>query len=175
MFQAPDVLWTIHCVSNDYSQLAGNTCEEDIRFRGGMVAGFSSGNTHIDFKVANSTFHDGSDFVSVIPFVGITLNTREHTQFHVFIGVSGSSFFSRAAGILTFTMPLAFYVTHLRASPFDAVSPTFLFCDTKVFHGKRRVFRAGRVTVLIVTDLFEGAFIAWIVGDKSFGKMEIME
>jgi glucose-1-phosphate thymidylyltransferase len=59
-------------------------------------------------------------------------------------------------------------IIHFRAAPFDAVSTSFFNCCTMVLHGKRWVIWAGRITVFIVTDFFQNAFISWIVRNQCF-------
>ena len=78
-FQASNVLWTIHCVCNDNRQLAGNTCEEHIRFCGGVISGLPSGDAHVDFEAVDGPFHDRSYLIGVISLFGIALDTGEHT------------------------------------------------------------------------------------------------
>lgn len=43
LFQAPDILRTVHAVSNNDSQLAGNSGEKNLRIRSDMVPGFPTG------------------------------------------------------------------------------------------------------------------------------------
>lgn len=62
----------------DDSQLAGNACQKDIGFGGGVIWSFSSSDAHIDFEMIDGTFYDSSYFISVMPFFRIALNTREH-------------------------------------------------------------------------------------------------
>ncbi len=162
-------------MGNNNCQLAGDTCKESISFCGGVVPGFSSGGTHINLKVVDGTFHSSPDPVSVSPFLGITLDTRKHAQLHVFVGVSGPSLFSCAAGMPTLAKPLPLLVPHFRAAPFDAVCASLFFSHAMVFHGQGRVIWAGRVTVFIIAYFFEGTFITRVIRDKCFGKMETIE
>ena len=160
---------------NNNGELAGNPGKEHISFRSGMVSAFSSGSAHIDFKMVDGTFHYGSDFVQFVPFFGIPLDAGEHTEIHVLVSVSGAAFFGSAAWMFTFAKPLSFPVTHFGASPLDTVRAPFLPCQAKIFHGKGRVIGAGGITVLVVTDFFESAFIARVIRDECFGEAEIME
>ena len=140
-----------------------------------MVPGLSSGNAHVGLEVVDGMFHNGPDPVGSIPFIGITLDTGKHAQFHVFISVCCPAFFGGAAGMSASAVPLVFFVLHSGASPFDTVCPPFFFCHTMVFHGEGRVVGAGGIAVFIVTDFFKCAFIPRIVGNQGFGEMEIME
>ena len=85
-------MWTIHAIGNNDGKLACNPGEKNIGFCGGVVTGFSSGNTHIDFQMVDGTFYNSSDFVKGIPFFGIPLNTWKHTEIQVFVCISGTSF-----------------------------------------------------------------------------------
>ncbi len=67
---------TIHCVCNDYSKLIGNIDEEYICSCGGMVSGFSSGDTHIDLEIVADSFHNHC--LMVYSTFGITLDTGEY-------------------------------------------------------------------------------------------------
>ena len=62
-----------------------------------MVSGHSAGNTHICFQVVDGPFHDSPDLIGAVPFIGITLQTWEHAELHIFIGVSGPALFCSAA------------------------------------------------------------------------------
>ena len=39
-----------------------------------MICGFSLGNLHVGLEVVNGTFCNASDFISAVPFFGITLS-----------------------------------------------------------------------------------------------------
>lgn len=67
-------------VCNDNGKLACNSDKKNICFCGGAVSGFPSRNTHIDFQMVNSTFHNGSDLVEGIPFFRVTLNAGGHAE-----------------------------------------------------------------------------------------------
>lgn len=86
-----------------------------------MVPGFSPGSTHIAFEMVDGAFHNGSYFIEGSPFVRIPLDAREHAEIHVFVSVSGTSFFGRAAGFLTIADPLPLYHMYFGADPFVAV------------------------------------------------------
>lgn len=169
-----NVLWTIHAVGNNDCKLAGNTGKEYIRFCGGVIPGFSSGNTHVYFQVVDGTFHNGPNLVKRIPFTGIPLNTGKHAEIEIFIGVGGMSLFGSAAGITAFADSLPFFVVHSGTSPFDTVRPLLFFCNTKMFHCKGAVTWVGGIAVFVVADFFEGTFISWIVRDKCPGEMKII-
>ena len=106
---------------NDDRQLAGNPGKKNICFGCCMVPGFSPGSTHIALKMVDGAFHNGSYFIEGSPFARIPLDAGEHAEVHVFVSVSGTSFFGRAAGLLTITDPLPFSHVNLRADPFVAV------------------------------------------------------
>lgn len=77
---------------NNDSQLAGNPCRKNIRFRSGMVSGFPPGDTHVGFEMVDAPFHDGPDFIKGNPFIRIPLDARKHTEVHVFVSIGGVSF-----------------------------------------------------------------------------------
>jgi hypothetical protein len=77
--------------------------------------------------------------------------------------------------MFTITDPVSFTAADFRTAPFDTVSTPFFFCEAEVIHGEGRIFRAGGITVFVVTDLFEGAFIAWVIRNKGLGKRKVME
>ena len=95
-------------MSNNGCKLAGNTGKEYIRFHDGVFPGLSSGNTHVDFQVIDGTFHNSSDFVKGILFIGIPLNARKHAEIQIFIRIGGASLFGCTAGIIAFASPLSF-------------------------------------------------------------------
>ena len=109
------------------------------------------------------------------PFIRIPLDTGEHTEIYVFVCVSGTSFLCSTTKIITVTKPLAFEVRHPVASPFYTVWTPFLFGDTKMFHCKGAVIRVGRVTVLIITDLFERTFISGVIRNENSGEMKVIQ
>ena len=86
-----------------------------------MVPGLLPGNTHIDLEMVDGAFHNVSYFIGGNPFVRIPLDAREHAKIHIFLSVSGASFFSRSAGLLTIADPLLVNHVYLRADPFVAV------------------------------------------------------
>ena len=88
-------------MGNDYRKLAGNAGQKDICLCGGMVPGFSSGNAHVGFKMIDGSFDNGPDLVKSNPFLRVSLNTGKHTEIHIFIGISGATFFSSTAGFFT--------------------------------------------------------------------------
>lgn len=57
-------MWTTIAYATNNSQLAGNACEEHIRFGGGVISGLPSGGTHIDFEMA-----DGRSTIVLILYV----------------------------------------------------------------------------------------------------------
>ena len=139
-----------------------------------MITRLLTCNAHVDLQMVDRPFYDGSDLVEIIPFIGVALKTGEHAKIHVIIGVGGASFFSRTARFFTVANILPLDHPYFRTAPFNTVGTSFLFRDTAVFHIKRRVVWAGGVSKFIKTDLFECAFIAWIVGDQHFLKAEIV-
>lgn len=60
------------------------------------------------------------------------------------------------------------------AALFFTVSPSFFMTIAKMFHSECRLIWAGRVFVDDITDLRESAFIAYIIRDQGFGKMEFI-
>lgn len=78
-------------MGNNDCKLAGNTGKEYIRFRGDVIPGFSSGNTHVDLQVVDGTFHNDPDLVKRIPFIGIPLDAGKHAEIEIFIGIGGTS------------------------------------------------------------------------------------
>lgn len=100
-----------------------------------MISGFSSDHAHIDFELIDSTLNNGADFVSAIPFFGITLNAREHKHIHVFISACSPAMNSRTVGHSAATDP-AVVIMHFRPSPFNAVSTSLFFCNTMIRHDK---------------------------------------
>lgn len=173
-FEAPNVLWTIHAVGNNDCELAGNPGKENIRFRGGMVPGFSSSNTHVDFQVVNSMFHNGSDLVKGDPVIRIPLDTGEHAEVQILVSISGTPFLCRSAGFFAVADIFPLYHVHFGTDPFDAASMSFFVGNTTILHGKGRVIWTGGIAVFVVIDFFEGAFISWIVRDERHGEMKII-
>ena len=155
-------------------KLAGNPGEEYIGFRSGVVTGLSPGDTHIGLEMVNGPFHNGPYFIEGNPFIGIPLDAGEHAEVHVFISVSGASFFSRAAGFRTVTDPLPFYHVYFRADPFVTVRTAFFMAVSGVFHVQGGVFGAGGVAVSVIADFFKRAFIPGVIRDKGSGKMKFI-
>lgn len=104
---------------------------------------------HVCFKVVDCPFYGSPYLIEGTPFRGIALDAREHTEFHVFISISGPSLLGSATGFLTVTDPLPIYHMYFRAAPFDTVRASLFFCGTAALHGQGRVIRAGRVAILI--------------------------
>lgn len=113
-------------------------------------------------------------FIEGNPFIGIPLDAGEHAEVHVFISVSGASFFSRAAGFRTATDPLPFYHVYFRADPFATVRTAFFMAVSGVFHVQGAVFGAGGVAVSVIADFFKRAFIPGVIRDKGSGKMKFI-
>lgn len=65
-------------MGNDDCQLSGNASQKDICFCSDVIPGFSAGNAHVDFEVIDGTFHNGADFIGVVPLFRIPLNSGEH-------------------------------------------------------------------------------------------------
>ena len=125
--------------------------------------------------MVDGTFHNGSDFVKGIPFFGISLDAGEHAEIQISVCISGTSFGGGRAGIVTIADILSFYHVNLRANPFDTVSTSLFMGNTTMFHGKGRVIGTGGITVFIVIDFFEAAFISGIVRNHSFGKRKVIQ
>lgn len=86
-----------------------------------MVTGFPPGDTQVGFEIVDAPFHDGPDFIKGNPFIRIPLDARKHTEIHVFVGICGVSFFSRAARGFTIADPLPLYHVDFWTDPFVAV------------------------------------------------------
>lgn len=52
---------------------------KNVSLCGGMASGFPSGNTHIDFEMIDGSFYNGPYFISTIPFIRITLDSKKHS------------------------------------------------------------------------------------------------
>ena len=174
MFETSDVLWIIHCISDGYSQPAGNTCKEYISLGCGVVPGLAACDTHVGLKMVDGTFHNGADFVKGDPFIRISLDTGEHTEIHVFISVSCTPLFSCAAWVFAVADPFAFDHMDFGADPFVPVGTAFFMAVPRVFHVQRTVPGAGGISVYVVADFFKSAFIPWVIGDECFGEVEIL-
>ena len=111
----------VHPVGHDYRELAGNSSQEHVGLGRRMVSGSLARDAHVQFEMVDCPFNAGSDFIKVVPLGRIPLDAGEHAEVHVFVSVSGTSFFGRAAGLLTITDPLPFSHVNLRADPFVAV------------------------------------------------------
>ena len=160
---------------NDDGKLACNAGKEYIGFGGGMAAGFSSGNTHVDFQVVNGTFHNGSDLVKGNPFIRIPLDTGKHAEVQIFVSISGTPFLCRGTGIFTVADIFPLYHVHFGTDPFDAVSTSFFVGNTTILHGKGRVSWTGGISVFVVTDFFQGTFISGIIRNKSSGEVKVIQ
>ncbi len=139
-----------------------------------MVTGFSPGNAHVGFEVVDGTFHNGPDFIGGNPFLGVALDTGEHTEIHVVVSVSGPPLLGGAAGFLTVTDPLPFYHMDFWADPFIPVRTPFFMAVPGIFHAQAAVLRAGGVAINVVADLFKGALIPGVIRDYGLGKMELI-
>ena len=158
----------------DDSKMAGNSSQKHICFCGCMVSGSFTCDAHVGFKVVNCSFYAGSYLIKINPFRGVPLDTWKHTELHVFVGISSSAFLYSGTGIWTVTYSVSFYHTNFRTAPFDTVRTSFFFRDSAVFHGERGIIGAGRITVFIEANFFEGAFIAGIIRDQRFLETEVI-
>lgn len=109
-----------------------------------MVPGSSSSNTHVDFQVVNSTFHNGSDLLKGDPVIRILLDTGEHAEVQIFVSISGMPFLCRCTGIFAAADIFPLYHVHFGTYPFDAVSTSFFVGNTTILHRKGRVIWTGR-------------------------------
>lgn len=109
----------------------------------------------------NTAFDYGSDFVKFIEFFGIPENSGEFTVI-VVVCVCGSSMNSIAAWIITVTYIFAVNHMNLRASPLDTSAAAFFLGNTAAFHNEAFIIGTYRITVFIVTDRRQKAFIAWV-------------
>ena len=160
---------------NNDGEQACDTGEKNICFCSSVAAGFSAGNTHIDFQMVNGAFHAGSYFVKRNPFFGISLNAGEHAEPQILVSISGASFCSGRTGIVTITHVCSVFHVNPGANPFDAVSPSLFTGDAAILHGKGRGIGAGRIAVFIVPDFWDGAFISWVIRNESPGKGKVIE
>ena len=126
-------------------ELACNPGKKNICFCGGVVFGFSSGNTHVDFQVVDGTFYNGSDFIKGIPFIGISLYAGKYAEIQIFVCISGASFGCSGTGIFVVTDIFSLYHMNFGTKPFDAVSTPFFTGNTAILHGKGRVIGTGRI------------------------------
>lgn len=90
-----------------------------------MIACLSSTDIHIDLKVVDGTFHNGSDLVEKIPFFGIPLETGKHAEIHDCVCISDPPFLGGAAGLFTVTDPFSFYFMDFWTAPFIPVRASF--------------------------------------------------
>lgn len=139
-----------------------------------MITGFPPGDAHVGLEMVNGTFHGSPCFIKGVPFIRITLNAGEHAEIHVVVGISGTSLFCGGAGLLAVADPLSFYHMDFGTNPFEPVRAPFFMAASGVFHIKAFVFWTGRISVNVVTDLFEGAFVPWIVGNEGSGEMKLI-
>ena len=95
----------------------------------------------------------------------VTVDSGEHAEIHVFIGVSSTTLFSSAARFFTVTYPLPLNKMNLGVAPFDAIRPAFSLCDATILHIKGGVIGTGGVTVFIEADFLEGTFVAGVIRD----------
>ncbi len=117
---------------NNNGELAGDSGKKNVRFCGQMISCMPPGNTHVDLKVVNSSFNDYAYLIEAVPSCCIPLDTRKHSQFHVFVGIRCPAFFGSGTGVSTVTYPLPFYHMNFWATPFDTVSTSFFFGNAKV-------------------------------------------
>ena len=125
--------------------------------------------------MVDGTFHNGSDFVKGIPFLGISLDSEEHAKIHIFVGASGASFGSGGAGSFAVADIFTFNHMNFGTNPFATVCTSLFPGNTTILHGKGRVIWTGGITVFVVTDFFEAAFISGVVRNQSFGKMKFVQ
>lgn len=159
---------------NDYCELTGNAGEEDICFCSDMVSRLSTCDTHIGFKVVDRTFYDSPDFIKSGPFIRIPLDAGKSSENHVFIGISGMSLFRSATRIFVAADILSLYHMDFGTAPFFLDSPAFFVTMPEIFHCKRRVLWTGGIAVKVVPGLWKSTFIAYIIRDQDFGKMEFI-
>ena len=151
-----------------------STGEEYVRFRRNIVPRLASRNAHIDLKMINSPFHNGSNLVKRSPFFGIPLDAGKLAEIQVFVSIDGSPFLCRAAGILAVADISSFYHMDFGAAPFFAVSPSFLMTVSQILHVERWGIGTGGITVTLISNFGERTFIANIIRDKDFGEMELI-
>lgn len=167
-------MWTIHVVRNNDSQLAGDARKKNVRFRGGMVTGLPSGDTHVGFEMVNAPFHDGPDFIKGDPFIGIPLDTGEHAEVHVFVSIGSAPLFGGAARFRAVAYPLAVYHVDFGTDPLVTVGTPFLIAVPGIIHVQGAVFGAGGIAVRVIADFFEGTLVSRVVRDQRSGKVEFI-
>ena len=79
-------------------------------------------------------------------------------------------FFAVQHGFFAIADILAFHHMNFGASPFFPVSPAFFVTMPEMFHGKGRVIGAGGITVKVISDFRESAFVAYIIGIRALEK-----
>lgn len=139
-----------------------------------MIACPASGDTHIDFKMVDCPFHNCPDFIERVLFVRVSLDSREHPEVHVFIGIGSTPFLSGAAGFLTVADPRPVYHVDFRTDPFVPVGASFFMAVPGIFHVKAAVFGAGGIAISVIADLFKRTLISRVIGDQGFGEMEFI-
>ncbi len=98
-------------------------------------------------------FYDDPDFIKNDPLIGVSLNTGEFVEVHVFVSISGVPFFRSAAWIFTVADILPFHHMNFRSAPFFTVSPFFFMKICEIFHGEGRIPWVGGITIKIIANL----------------------
>lgn len=119
-----------------------------------MIQGVFSNHAHIAFKVVDRPFYGSPYFIEGIPFRCVVLNLREHMEFHVCMGVSGSACLCSAARVFTVTNSLPLYHVDFGAAPFDPVRTSLFFWATTAFHVNRGIVMTGWIAIFVEANLF---------------------
>lgn len=108
-------------------------------FFSGMIARFTSGNTHINFKMVDCPFHNRPDLIKGITLVRISgfLETCGNLWFRTY---GRPALLGSTAGILTVADSLPFYRMDLGTAPFIAVNPSFSMTMSEVLHTREESF-----------------------------------
>jgi len=134
------VVWLVHSMGKNFSWLDGDDCrQKNVYFGSCMVMRFSSSNT---------------------------MATGDLWRSNVIICISGSALLCIVMEIWTITWPFSVFHVDYRAGLFYPVRAFVFFGSVTVFHGMSRIFRIGRVSILVKFHIFERrTFISRIMRD----------
>ena len=122
--------------------------------------------------MVDRAFYDGTDLIKSVPFLRVPLDPGKPAKIHVFISIGGAPLFGRAAGIFAVADILPFHHMDFRTAPLFTVGPAFFAAVPEMFHGGGRVVGAGGITVMVISDFRQGAFVTDVIRDQGFGKMK---
>ena len=153
-------------MGNNHCDLAGNTRKKYICLGCGVVPSFTARDTHVCLKVVDGTLHNGTDFVKGDPVIRIPLYPREHAEIHVVISVSSTSLFCGAAWLFAVTAPQTLDDMDFGTDPFIPVGTSLFMAVAGELHVEGAVSGAGGISVYIIADFLQSAFVPWVIGDK---------